>query len=57
MVALDTNVGSELMRLTTDPAVTAWFSGQDSAELHLTAISAADLRAGAAIHVAAGPTP
>ena len=26
-----------------------WFSGQDSAELHLTAVSEAELRAGAAI--------
>ena len=49
MIVLDTNVVSELMRLTPDPAVMAWFSGQDSAGLHLTAVSEAELRAGAAI--------
>ena len=42
-------VVSELMRLTPAPAVMAWFSGQDSAELYLTAVSEAELRAGAAI--------
>ncbi len=49
MIVLDTNVVSELMRLVPDPAVMAWFSGQDSAGLHLTAVSEAELRAGAAI--------
>ena len=49
MVVIDTNVVSELMRLTPAPAVMAWFSGQDSAELYLTAVSEAELRAGAAI--------
>ena len=49
MIVIDTNVVSELMRLTPDPAVTAWFSVQDSAELYLTAITEAELRAGAAI--------
>ena len=49
MVAIDTNVVSELMRLTPDPAVVAWFSVQDSAELYLTAVTEAELRAGAAI--------
>ena len=37
------------MRLTPEPAVMAWFSGQDSAELYLTSVSEAELRAGAAI--------
>ena len=49
MIVLDTNVVSELMRLTPDPAVMTWFSRQDSAGLHLTAVSEAELRAGAAI--------
>ena len=49
MIVLDTNVVSELMRLAPEPAVMTWFSGQDSAGLHLTAVSEAELRAGAAI--------
>ncbi|MCE2476004.1 MAG: VapC toxin family PIN domain ribonuclease [Alphaproteobacteria bacterium] len=49
MIVIDTNVVSELMCLAPDPAVTAWFSGQDSVGLHLTAVSEAELRAGAAI--------
>ena len=38
-----------MMRLTPEPAVMVWFSGQDSVELYLTAVSEAELRAGAAI--------
>ena len=49
MVVIDTNVVSELMRLTPEPAVMAWFSVQDSAALYLTAVTEAELRAGAAI--------
>ena len=49
MIVIDTNVVSELMRPTPEPAVMTWFSGQDSAELYLTAVSEAELRAGAAI--------
>ena len=49
MVVVDTNVVSELMRLTPDHTVMAWFSVQDSAELYLTAVTEAELRAGAAI--------
>ena len=49
MIVIDTNVVSELMRPTPAPAVMAWFSGQDSAELYLTAVSEAELRAGVAI--------
>ena len=49
MIVIDTNVVSELMRLAPDPAVMAWFSAQESAELYLTAVSEAELRAGAAI--------
>ena len=46
MIVIDTNVVSELMRLAPDPAVMTWFSAQDSAELYLTAVSEAELRAG-----------
>ncbi len=49
MIVIDTNVVSELMRLTPEPAVMTWFSGQDTAELYLSAVSEAELRAGAAI--------
>ena len=49
MVVIDTNVVSELMRPAPAPAVMAWFSRQDSADLHLTAVSEAELCAGAAI--------
>lgn len=49
MVVIDTNVVSELMRPTPAAAVMAWFSRQDSADLYLTAVSEAELRAGAAI--------
>ena len=49
MIVIDTNVVSELMRATPAPAVMAWFSAQDSAELYLTAVSEAELRAGVAI--------
>ena len=49
MVVIDTNVVSELMRPTPAPAVMAWFSRQDSADLYLTAVSEAELRTGAAI--------
>ena len=49
MVVIDTNVVSELMRLTPDQAVMAWFSVQDSADLYLTAVTEAELRAGAAV--------
>ena len=49
MVVIDTNVVSELMRPSPEPAVMAWFSRQDSGDLYLTAVSEAELRAGAAI--------
>ena len=49
MVVIDTSMVSELMRLTPDAAVMEWFSAQESAELYLTAVSEAELRAGAAI--------
>ena len=49
VIVIDANVVSELMRMTPESAVMTWFSGQDSAEFYLTAVSEAELRAGAAI--------
>lgn len=48
-IVLDTSVVSELMRLAPEPAVMTWFSKQDSAGLHLAAVSEAELRAGVAV--------
>ena len=48
MIILDTNVVSELMRLAPSPQVEAWVGAQDSAQLFLTAVSAAELRFGIA---------
>ena len=49
MIIIDTNVVSELMRASPDPAVLAWFAGHAANKLFLTAISEAELRTGAAI--------
>ena len=49
MIVVDTNAVSELMRLAPSAVVMAWFAEQDSASLYLTAVSEAELRAGAAI--------
>ena len=49
MIVIDTNAVSELMRLTPSAAVMTWFSRQDSAALYLTAVTEAELRAGAAV--------
>ena len=49
MIVIATNVVSELMRLIPSAAVMAWFSRQDSASLYLTAVTEAELGAGAAI--------
>ena len=49
MIIIDTNVVSELMRASPDPAVLAWFAGHAADTLFLTAISEAELRTGAAI--------
>ena len=49
MIIIDTNVVSELMRASPDPAVLAWFAGRTADSLFLTAISEAELRTGAAI--------
>lgn len=48
MILVDTNVISELMRPAPAPEVLAWFAGQDAAALFLSAVSEAELRAGAA---------
>ena len=47
MIILDTNVLSETMRPEPDPRVTVWFEGQDTSDLFLNAVTAAELRYGA----------
>lgn len=49
MIVLDTNVVSELMRPTPDPQVLAWVDAQPVPDLMITSITAAELRAGAAL--------
>ena len=49
MILLDTNVVSELMRKSPDPAVEAWTAGQPGEELFFSAVGEAELRYGAAI--------
>ena len=49
MILIDTNVVSELMRPAPAPTVMTWFAAQESGALYLTAVSEAELRAGAAI--------
>ena len=49
MILIDTNVVSELMRPAPAPTVMTWFAAQESSALYLTAVSEAELRAGAAI--------
>lgn len=49
MIILDTNVVSELIRPTPDEGVVAWVDRHETAELFLTAITAAELRAGVAL--------
>ena len=49
MIIIDTNVVSELMRESPDPAVLEWFDGHVADALFLSAISEAELRTGAAI--------
>ena len=48
MILIDTNVVSELMRSAPAPAVLEWFARQEAARLFLSAVSEAELRAGAA---------
>lgn len=46
---LDTNVVSELMRESPEPAVASWVSGHPVEDLFLSSVSEAELRYGAAI--------
>ena len=48
-VLLDTNVVSELMRRTPDPAVAMWAAGQPLNSLFFSAVGEAELRYGAAV--------
>ena len=49
MIVLDTNVVSESMRPRPDASVRAWMDAQIPSELHITAISEAELRIGVAL--------
>lgn len=49
MIIIDTNVISELLRPTPEPAVEAWLGEQDGLSIYLTAISEAELRYGVTI--------
>ena len=46
MIILDTNVVSELLRPTPEPGVEAWLAAQNGSDVHLTAVSEAELRRG-----------
>jgi len=48
MIVLDTNVVSELMRATPEPAVLAWLQQTSSAGLYTTAVTVAEIRYGIA---------
>ena len=56
MYVMETNVASELMRLSSSPAVAAWIAGRDAEKLYLTAASEAELLYGVAL-VPAGRRP
>ena len=49
MILLDTNVVSELMRASPDPAVEAWVAGYPVEDLFFSAVGESELRYGAAI--------
>ena len=49
MIALDTNVLSELLRPVPAPEVEAWLSAQDGATIFFTTVGEAELRHGVAI--------
>jgi predicted nucleic acid-binding protein len=49
MIILDTNVVSEAIKLPANQSVLNWLNEQDESDLFLTAISVAELRAGAEI--------
>ena len=46
---LDTNVVSELLRSSPEPAVESWVAARPAAELHFSAVGEAELRYGVAI--------
>jgi toxin FitB len=49
VIVLDTNVVSELARPRPSPEVVDWVDAQDSANLVITAVTAAEIRAGVAL--------
>lgn len=49
MIVLDTNVLSELLRPAPNATVIEWVDARDSSELAITALTAAELRAGVAL--------
>ena len=49
MFVLDTNVVSELMRPTPDPAMSSWVAERATSSLFLTAVTEAELRFGLAV--------
>ena len=49
MILLDTNVVSELMRGTPEPAVVAWLDAQEASAVYVSVITEAELRYGVAI--------
>ncbi len=49
MIVLDTNVLSELLKPAPDPVVVNWVDAQETSELTITALTAAELRAGVAL--------
>ena len=49
MIVLDTNVVSELVRPTPSQAVIEWVDAHDSSDLVITALTAAEVRAGVAL--------
>lgn len=48
MIVLDTNVTSELMRMSPSPIVVAWLRSQESQDLYSTAVSVAEIEYGIA---------
>lgn len=53
MIVLDTNVISELMRPTPEPRVLRWFNGQSAEDLHVTAVTVAEILYGIELITAA----
>ena len=49
MILLDTNVVSELMRMSPDPGVEAWVASHPVVDLYFSAVGEAELRYGAAV--------